>query len=243
MWGKDKLVNEIEFVALDKYAFEVCPKPFPASQALPQWWKDASPYIKSENNIDGKKIIIKDFESNASFKKCTPMLDILTAGYIVPLWADVQVRIENNNSLITWRVVKDVFTLHNGQEVEIPNGYQKTQFKFLNQWVPKLPKGYSALIIACPGYPNTPFRAIQAIIDYDKTNHPLSPPMYLKENFEGIIEKGTPMFQIIPFKRNNWKSKFSFLEDGQGQINLDRDVKATIVNNYIKSFWEKKSYK
>ena len=67
--------------------------------------------------------------------------------------------------------------------------------------------------------------------------------MFLKEGFEGIIEKGTPMFQIIPFKRNNWESKFSFLEDGQDLINFDRDVRATIVNNYVKNFWEKKSYK
>jgi hypothetical protein len=67
--------------------------------------------------------------------------------------------------------------------------------------------------------------------------------MYLRNDFEGIIEKGTPMFQIIPFKRNNWKSSFSFLEDGQSMINEDRDIKATIVNNYVKNFWEKKSYK
>jgi hypothetical protein len=244
MWGKNKLVNEIEFVALDKYAFEVCPKPFPASQALPQWWKDATPYIKSPENPDGKKIIIENRESNASFKKCTPMLDLLSSGYIVPLWADVQIKIENNgHPLIRWRVLKDVFEFHLTQEVEIPNGYHKTQFKFLNQWIPKLPKGFSALIISCPGYPNTPFRAIQAIIDYDKTTHPLSPPVFLKEGFEGIVEKGTPMFQIIPFKRNNWTSKFSFLEDGQADINMDRDVKATTVNNYIKNVWQKKSYK
>jgi hypothetical protein len=243
MWGKDKLVNEIKFVALDKYAFEVCPKPFPASQAIPQWWKDASPYVKSEKNLDGKKIIVENFESNASFKKCTPMLDLLSSGYIVPLWADVQVRIENGYPLITWRVQKNVFEAHAGQEVEIPDGYQETQFKFLNQWIPKLPKGFSALIIPCPGYPNNVFRPISAIIDYDKSNHALFPPVYLKENFEGIIEKGTPMFQIIPFKRNNWKSTFSFLEDGQFKINMDINVKATIVNNYVKNIWEKKSYK
>jgi len=243
MWGKNKLVNEIEFVALDKYAFEVCPKPFPASQALPQWWKDASPYIKNEKNIDGKKIIVENLESNASFKKCTPMLDLLSSGYIVPLWSDVQVRYENELPVITWRVTKNVFESHATQEVETPSGYQKSQFKFLNQWVPKLPKGYSALIIACPGYPNNPFRAMQAIIDYDKTTHALLPPMFLKEGFEGIVEKGTPMFQIIPFKRNNWKSKFSFLESGQSLINTDRDTNATIVNNYVKNFWERKSYK
>jgi hypothetical protein len=243
MWGKNKLVNEIEFVALDKYAFEVCPKPFPASQALPQWWKDASPYLKSDENPDGKKIIVENFQSNASFKKCVPMLDILSSGYIVPLWADIQIKNLNDSPYITWRVSKDVFEMHNGQEVEVPDGYHKTQFKFLNQWLPKLPKGYSALVIACPGYPNTPFRTIQAIIDYDKTTHPLFPPMYLKNNFEGIVEKGTPMFQIIPFKRNNWKSSFSFLEDGQFSINRDRDISSTIANNYVKNFWQKKSYK
>lgn len=243
MWGKNKLVNKIEFVALDRYAFEVCPKPFPASQALPQWWKNATPYIKSLENPDGKKIIVENSESNASFKKCTPMLDMLSSGYIVPLWADVQVRIENGFPYITWRVAKSVFEGHDGQEVEIPDGYQKSQFKFLNQWVPKLSKGCSALIISCPGYPNTPFKAMQAIIDYDKTTHPLFPPMFLKEGFEGIIEKGTPMFQIIPFKRNNWQSTFSFLENDQQRINTDRDIKSTIVNNYVKNFWEKKTYK
>jgi hypothetical protein len=243
MWRKHKITNEIEFVALDKYSFEVCPKPFPASQALPQWWKDASPYLKSGKNVDGKKIIVENYQSNASFKKCTPMLDLLSSGYIVPLWSDVQVRYENELPSISWRVERNVFELHATQEVEIPNGYQKSQFKFLNQWVPKLPKGYSALIIACPGYPNNPFRAMQAIIDYDKTTHPLFTPMFLKEGFEGIVEKGTPMFQIIPFKRNNWESKFSFLESGQSAINVDRDIKATIVNNYVKNFWDKKSYK
>lgn len=235
--------NKIEFIALDKYAFEVCLKPFPASQALPKWWKGGTPYIKSPDNPDGKKILIRNSDSNASFKKCTPMLDMLSSGYIVPLWADVQVTIENNIPFITWRVQRNVFEGHNGQEVEIPDGYDPMQFKFLNQWVPKLPKGYSALIIPCPGYPNNPFKPISAIIDYDKTTHPLMPPMYIKKGFEGIVEKGTPMFQIIPFKRNNWESVFSFYENGQMQINADRDIKSTLINNYVKNFWEKKTYK
>jgi hypothetical protein len=243
MWAKNKLINGIEFVALDKYAFEVCPKPFPASQAIPQWWKDATPYIKSPKNPDGKKVIIENLQSNASFKKCTPMLDMLSSGYVVPLWTDVQISNIDGYPMATWRTDRPVLELHDGQEVEIPDGYQQSQFKFLNQWIPKLPKGFSALIIPCPGYPNNAFRPISGIIDYDKTTHALYPPMYLKEGFEGIIEKGTPMFQIIPFKRNNWKSKFSFLEEGQFHINNNRDVKRTIVNNYVKNFWEKKSYK
>lgn len=242
MFGKGGMTNNIEFVALDKYAFEVCPKPFPASQALPQWWRDATPYIVDSKNPDGKKMRIEGGESNASFKKCTPMLDMLSSGYIVPLWVDVMVTSDVTPS-ISWRVSRSVFENHHGQEVEIPDGYHETQFKFCNLWTPKLPKGYSALIMPCPGYPNNPFRPISAVIDYDKTTHALFPPVYLKKDFEGIVEKGTPMFQIIPFKRNNWQSTFSFLEDGKDEILVDRDIKATLVNNYVKNFWEKKSYK
>ena len=243
MWGKDKLVNEIEFVAIDKYAFEVCPKPFPASQALPQWWKNALPYIKSPQNPDGKKIIIENRESNASFKKCTPMLDVLSSGYVVPLWTDIQIRNVNNYPVITWRTTRDVFEIHNGQEVEIPDGYQNTQVKFLNQWIPKLPKGFSALIIPCPGYPNSVLRPISAIIDYDKTTHALYPPMYLKEGFEGIIEKGTPMFQVIPFKRDLWKIKINKEEKNMLKAREHQKIiKSVFSNSYKKIFWSRKEY-
>ena len=33
-------------------------------------------------------------------------------------------------------------------------------------------------------------------------------PFVIKNNFSGIIERGTPMFQVIPFKREKWDSKF-----------------------------------
>jgi hypothetical protein len=240
--GIDK-TKDIEFVAENKYFFEIASKPLPASEMLPSWWKDASPYMKSPDNKDGKKIKIYGNESNASFKKCTPMLDMLTSGYIVTLWADVLVNRDRGYPQITWRVAEEVFSGHLGQEVEIPTGYDNIQFKYLNPWIPKLPKGYSALIIPCPGYPNSPFRPISGIIDYDKTTHPLHCPVYIKNDFEGIVEKGTPMFQIIPFKRTNWKSSFSYLTAEEYKINMDRDVKSTIVNNYVKNFWTKKSYK
>jgi hypothetical protein len=244
MWklNKDK-TQKIHFVARDKHSYDVCPRPFPASQAIPKWWKDASPYIKRPDNPEGKKIIIADRESNASFKKCTPMLDMISSGYIIPLWADVQVRNINGLPNISWRVQRDVFEVHYKQEVEVPDGYGDFQFKFLNEWIPVLPKGYSALIMPCPGYPDSAFKVIPAVIDYDKTRHPLTPPMLLKNGFEGIVEKGTPMFQVIPFKRTDWKSEFSFLEEGEYSVIVDRELKSTIVNNYVKNFWQKKTYK
>jgi hypothetical protein len=237
------LSKEIKFIAKDKYAYEVCQKPFPATSAIPQWWKDALPYDLNDKNFNKSKIMLENSHSNATFKKCTPMLDALGLGYIIPLWADVEIREENGFPLISWRTSREVFRLHDGTGVEILEGYGQSQFKFLNQWIPKLPKGYSLFVTHPIGYQNSPFRAIDAIIDYDKTTHVLEPPLLLKNGFEGIIEKGTPMIQVFPFKRDNWKSSFEYLDEGEFIINVDRDVKATIVNNYVKNFWSKKSFK
>jgi hypothetical protein len=116
-------------------------------------------------------------------------------------------------------------------------------FKYLNPWIPQLPRGYSALVVPCFGYPNSPFRPLSGIVDYDKSMHPLQTPVFVKQGFEGVVEKGTPMAQLIPFKRSDWSSEFSYLEDGELATLMDRNFASTIVNNYIKNFWQKKTYK
>ena len=231
------MTNKINFIARDEYAYEVCPKPFPASGLIPSWWKSAKPYTSGKFEMDG-------FDTNSSFKKCTPMLDALTSGYIFPLWSDVYVEQKNGMPSITWRVKRDVFQVHGFDiGVEIPDGYSKLIFKYLNLWYPKMPKGYSILITQPFGYNNSQFKAIPGVMDSDLSPHELAPPVYIKEGFEGIIEKGTPMFQLTPIKRDDWDSEFTFYKDGEYERIQDRDILATIVNNYIKNFWQKKNYK
>lgn len=237
------MTNKIKFIAQDKYAEEVCPKPYPSSQALPKWWKNSTPYVISEDNPEGKKIFVNNRISNTNFKKCTPMLDALATGYIFPLWADVQVRNEPIGKSLNWRVSKPVFNLHGEVDIEIPEGYSTLIFKYVNMWHIQTPPGYSILVTHPLGYNNSAFRAIPAIIDTDKSQHSITVPMWVKEDFEGIVETGTPMFQVTPFKRDNWESEFDVYEEGRFDAIQDRNVFATIVNNYVKNNWTKKSYK
>jgi hypothetical protein len=234
--------NKITFIAEDEYVENVCPKPYPASKSIPEWFKNQNPYGDlGENN----KIIVRNYESNATFKKCQPMLDGLTAGYIFPLWTDVTIE-EDKIPYINWRVrEREVFGVHAPHTVKMdtPTGYNKQAFKYFNMWHIKTPPGYSVLITSPFGYQDLPFKAITAIIDTDKTTHPITVPVWVKDNFSGIVEKGTPMFQAIPFKRENWESDFTKYKDGEFNMLMDKNVKSTIVNNYIKNFWTKKSYK
>jgi hypothetical protein len=231
---------------MDKYGFDTHLKPYPASQAIPQWWRNGTPYFPSPNNPDGKTLLIdKNGHSNATFKKCTPMLDAITSGYIIPLYADVLLKNDGNDINVSWRTTNSIFELHgpSAYSVEKPDGYKEGVLKYLNTWIPITPPGYSCLIVSPLGYRNLPFRAIPAIIDTDKSVHDLTVPMWVKDGFDGVVEKGTPMIQIIPFKRESWKSTFDYHEDGEFQKGMARNFEGTIVNHYIKNVWSKKTYK
>lgn len=239
------MTKKITFVARDEYGWEVCERPFPAKQKLPDWWRSMSPYIKTAENPDGKKIDIKEFDTNATFKKCTPMLDALTSGYMIPLWADVLVQQHpEKGPTIKWKTSRDVFQVHGSMAhaIEPPAGFTNFVVKFLNYWIPKTPSGYSVLVTSPLGFNNLPLRAIPGIIDSDQSTLDILPPMWLKEGFEGIIEKGTPLVQLTPFKRENWEAEFEFLPDGKYQRIEDKNFRGTIVNHYIKNHWSKKTY-
>jgi hypothetical protein len=80
------------------------------------------------------------------------------------------------------------------------------------------------------------------VIDTDNSSLEILPPVWFKSDFEGILEKGTPMVQVIPFKRSDWKAEYSYLKNGQYQRIEDKNFGSTIVNHYIKKVWEKKNY-
>jgi hypothetical protein len=239
------MTNKITFSAQSEHLFEVAPRPFPAAQALPEWWRSMTPYDVDYDNPEGKKLIIRNHNSNATFKKCTPMLDALTSGYIIPLWSDVLVRQVNGLPEITWRVSYPVFEAHGSSSrfVEAPAGYNNSVFKYINPWIPRTPKGYSVLFTQPFGYKDSPFHAIPAVLDSDSPSIEIIPPVWVKKDFEGVVEKGTPMLQVIPFKRENWQSEFDFYTKEKLEVERDKNFAATIVNNYVKNHWSKKTYK
>jgi hypothetical protein len=245
--------KKITFIATDPYAYDVAPRPYPANQAVPKWWKDMAPHVPTIENPDGLKLSVNNYTPNFSFKKCTPMLDAIISGYVLPLWADVVVTQTLEGPRISWKVgqtnedtmLHSVFLKHGhtSEKVPPPPGYSNHVFKYINPWIPKTPKGYSLLVTSPYGYQDQPFKAIPAIVDSDRLTLELVPPMWVKEGFEGVVEKGTPLVQFTPFKRDDWESEFSFKEEKQHSRDTAKTFHATIVNHYVKNVWSKKKYK
>ena len=239
------MTQKIKFIARDEYGWNVQNKPVPAATVIPQWWRDMMPYDASPESPEGKKLVVEGKVSNATAKKCTPMLDAITSGYIITLYADVQVRQTETGPRITWRMDRDVFQQHghSSQFVQPPTGYDNLVFKYLNTWIPVTPKGYSVLLTSPMGYRDLPFQAIPGIIDSDRSTLEIVPPMWVKSGFEGIVEAGTPMFQLTPYKRDNWEAEFSFLKEGEYYLKEENSFNKTIVNHYIKKHRSKKTYR
>jgi len=238
------MTKKIIFKALNKEQSITHDRPYPASQAIPSWFKDMTPYDISTENPDGKKLIIRGGISNATAKKCTPMLDGMTSGYIIPLWADINVE-QQTTPLITWRTKTDIFQLHGESSRMIPSppGYDQVVFKYLNTWIPITPPGYSVLVVSPLGYRGLPFQAIPAVVDSDKSTLEMIFPMWIKTGLTGIVEAGTPMVQIIPFKRDDWKAEFDHYEDNEHELINEANFNKILVNHYIKKHWSKKTYK
>lgn len=240
--------NIIKFKALDKRGFETAPPPYPAVDNIPDWFRNATPYYKSENNPDGKKFMMINGESNANFKKCTPMLDAMMVGYIISSWADIYVapvEQEGVHPEIQSRTQRPVFTPHADTtgEIQAPPGYSNYIYKYNNTWVAQTPPGYSILVVPLLGHRDVPFSCVPAIIDSDEPSIELAPPMFLKEGFSGIIERETPLFQVIPFKRDNWKAEIGFYEPGEFETIMEKGFGSHLISHYARKVWKKKTFK
>jgi hypothetical protein len=237
------MAQKIRFVARDPSAWEIDERPYPASQNIPSWWRNMTPYVVDEQNAEGKKFWVRNLVTNASPKKCVPMLDALTSGYLIPLWADVSIEQTDLNPSINWRTTLPVFDIHGDTRmIETPIGYHPQVFKFLNLWSIFTPPGYSCLITPPAGFRQTGLQAIPAIVDTDKSTTEILFPFWVQNDFEGVIEKGTPLVQVTPFKRSEWKAEYTHYKENEYETIQNKNFNGTLINHYVKNVWSKKKY-
>lgn len=230
--------NTIIFEAQNEHVWNVREKPVPASKIVPKWWKDIPKYSSKD-----EKLKLEPYAS-VTVKQCAPTIDMLMSGYIITLWADLLVTKVEGGQSVQWITDEVPIEKWGDQQVagyEVPNGFSTTVFKYLHGWTIKTPKGWSTLYMQPAGYQNTPIRVINGIVDTDILHSEINVPFFINEDFEGIIEKGTPVVQIIPIKRENWYSKTEFISS-KNLFYMKEKIK-TKLYGYYSSIREKKSYK
>ena len=237
-------METIKFNYIGKYAYDVIDKPRPANEFIPEWHKNMPTYAKTPLCPAGDKLSTLDGGTNVTAKKCMPMLDSISEGYIIPLWADVHVQQTLNGPYLGWMVDKDVFSVHGSPYPGMvpPFGFSNLVFKFMTYMRIETPPGYSIMVRTPSGHNDLPVRVISSTVDTDKSVIDSNIPCVFKEGFEGVIKRGTPIAQIVPFKRQPWKAEVDIISEEDFNNQLNRDFLTCLKDNYVKKFWSRKKY-
>lgn len=240
-------MNIIRFYPFNEGTLEFAPKPEPASKFLPNWYKKMPATIDNDNAI-------KSGHVNATVKKCMPVFDLITAGYIVSAPCDIYID-ATNPAKLSWSIPQtlisyqaDMFASHAiDQYSEMPvdkNKYHKDLLRIFPFWAVETSSGYSTMFVQ-PQYSDpTPLVALQAIVDTDKFMSDGHLSFWVEKDFNGVIKQGTPLVQIIPFKRESWKMEIAGLEESTKKMHSQRlKVRSTFVNAYKDKFRTKKDYR
>lgn len=242
---------DIIFTPTSEAAEKFLTPPTPATRHIPAWYKEMPLYINSDEKIPG----LSQFNAqatNTTMKACTPFLDGLTFGYVWSSPTDIEIRKHINNDESTeyffrWRTENDAVTEHTtDQHPTLPpvQGGEHYVLKWSFEFTIETPPGYSTLFTHPINRHDLPFRTFSGVVDTDKYVLSVQFPFQLITDnikFPYIIEKGTPLCQIIPFKRDNWNStKKEFSPENYEKRIFD--FKSKIVRAYKSRYWTKKTF-
>jgi hypothetical protein len=215
----------------------------PASDFLPDWYRKSKPLVKgAETELN----IGKQQTTNSTYKRCVPFFDALSIGYIVFLSCDLEVsRQEDGFPYLMWRTKREVISEHSPSQWEglpCPDGYSPWVFKWSNFFCLKTPKNYSLLFLTPLNRFDLPFINVSGFVDTDLYNNPVHFPFFIKDDFVGIIPKGTPIAQIIPIKNDSWKIVLEKFNEAKRAVDVENFL-STIKRSYKNNTWRMKKYK
>jgi hypothetical protein len=213
-------------------------QPVAARNAIPEW------YRKQERYMENKITYNHDMEVSHTIKRCMPVLDCMTSGYIIKLPSDLLVSGGEHKSF-SW-AIQDWTLIESHSESQVSqyprdDKWSPTPYKFKNPFGIKTPEGYSCLFIDPMHSDKKPFMCMPAIVDTDDFNTPLNFPFFIEKDFEGIISAGTPIIQVIPFKREDWTSSTGHIT--REQNNRMKHSSRLFADRYMKSFRKPKNFK
>jgi hypothetical protein len=188
-------------------------KPVLASSISPDWWKKA----KVGEIVRG---VVQQ-----TIRSCPAMDDWLKSGWYLLANRDIEVinGVSKYDSGTSTTATADPHnTSYNSTSHPITQTLDafeylgsgkptKDAFKMRNPWNIKTPPGYSCFYLDPFLFQNNYFATWQGIIDTDEFNVGMDNAQiifYPKVDHSFVIPKGTPLCQIIPYKRDTWNASY-----------------------------------
>ena len=238
----------IRFYPFSEATASFVPGPKPASKVVPDW------YRMQPGNKGDSEMIPANGMAASTIKRCMPIFDAMTAGYMIVAPCDIHLDATNPDRL-EWQIPAqlqqhkaDLFATHAPEQYENypidPERYHKQLFRILPTWSVGTDEGYSVLFTNPYHTDESPLWAFTGLIDTDTFISEGHVSFLVKKDFKGIIKQGTPLYQLIPFKRDEWHAEYMDAEKSRSLFDRQRlNLRSTFINGYKNKFRAKKEYR
>lgn len=242
---KSKKSKIITFYPADENIIDFAPKPIPASKNMPEWYKRQPPTIN-------KDLLSKGI-ATSTIKKCMPIFDSMTAGYLLLAPCDIYIDATNPDNLefsvpnqlgpIRGRIFASHSLEQYGTYPIDTDKYHRTLLRVFPLWSVGTEPGYSCMVLQPMHTDESPVVAFPGIVDTDNFATDGHFSFLVEKNFKGTIRRGTPLVQIIPFKRESWQMEIASPEESKKTLLKQSLLLRSVFTNGYKNFFRaKKEY-
>ncbi|RWO35117.1 MAG: hypothetical protein EOS10_02240 [Mesorhizobium sp.] len=199
--------------------------PVAAKTVLPDWFRKLPAVDAQQASATNNGLTVK---------RCMPFLDAMTTGWILPLAATVRLEIKDGGSAVDagWEFDRVMVSNHGAHQVAGNPKEPAPPCKFHNYWSIRTPPGWSCLFLPPLNRPAQPFECVAGIVDTDTYAAHIHFPFFATGP-DGlyVIEKGTSLVQVIPFRREDSALKAEI----QSETGAEATERETVYRNTIAS--------
>jgi hypothetical protein len=220
---KQKLI--VDFFTTRPDVYKYSPIDY-AYKFYPHWWKK-TPLTYS-----------KTFFERPTIKSCNGIIDTYKKGFIIPLWSDLALQVENKN--IFWHYADDISTcdFHDHQQWENYTDINKYyHLKIKSPWIAKC-KDNINFYFTKPFWNHSlgvPYEILSGVLNfkYNNSTH-IQMMIDIQKNYIYNFKALTPMAHVIPFTdkeliiKNHLVDEHEFKKIGNHRV-------GAFLNSYAKS--------
>jgi Family of unknown function (DUF6065) len=215
-----RIPQTIRFLCDPKDEGVIAP-PMPARSYLSDWFRKL-PAITPEQ--------VSPTDTGLTVKRCMPFLDAMTTGWILTLPATLRMEIADGGKTVNtgWDFDRPLTSNHGMHQVKGNPRDGLPPCKFHNFWTIITPPGWSCLFINPLNRPNGLFEVVAGVVDTDTYRSPVHFPFFATGP-DGLhtITKGSPIVQVIPFRRD----AAEIVADIRAEHPGERDARVKILRN------------
>jgi hypothetical protein len=174
----------------------VIPAPVRAKTALPDWFRKLPAIDETQ---------VSPTNSGITVKRCMPFLDAMATGWVIGLAASVRMEISDGGKTVDcgWDFDRTLVSNHANHQVAGNPREPLPPCKFHNYWTIRTPPGWSCLFVPPLNRPNGVFEVVAGVVDTDTYQSEIHFPFFATgEDGLHMLERGTPIVQVIPFRRD-----------------------------------------